>query len=313
MDYKVIDGGSATELERRGVDMKNDPLWSARSLQTHSQKIKDMHRSFLESGADIIETVTYQASISGFQQFLGLTELESKQLLKKGVQLAVEARDEFWEELQKSGKDQDRSLPLVAACTGPYAVHLYDASEYTGDYVDTVSKQDLIDWHRPQIEILVETGVDIIAFDTVPALAEAQAIVQLLQEFPAQKAWISFSCKDEEHICHGEKFSDAVKVAASAAAVTAVGVNCTSPKYIEALLRSVKGQNGDKTLIVYPNSGESYTQEKEWCGNKDVMKLSEYVPVWIDAGAKWIGGCCRTTPQDICDIRQTMKTKLCQH
>ncbi len=50
-------------------------------------------------------------------------------------------------------------------------------------------------WHRPRISTLVEAGADILAFETIPALAEAEALVELLKEFPNQKAWISFSCK----------------------------------------------------------------------------------------------------------------------
>lgn len=55
--------------------------------------------------------------------------------------------------------------------------------------------QELIEWHRPQVNALIEAGVDMLAFETIPAQKEAEGLVQLLREFPSSKAWISFSCK----------------------------------------------------------------------------------------------------------------------
>ena len=52
-----------------------------------------------------------------------------------------------------------------------------------------------MNWHRTQATILVDAGVEMLAFETFPALKEAEAVVQLLREFPSCKAWISFSCK----------------------------------------------------------------------------------------------------------------------
>ena len=50
-------------------------------------------------------------------------------------------------------------------------------------------------WHRPQAECLEAAGADLIAFETVPNIKEAEALVDLLREFPNSKAWLSFSCK----------------------------------------------------------------------------------------------------------------------
>ncbi len=55
--------------------------------------------------------------------------------------------------------------------------------------------QDLVDWHRRRIQILLDSGVDLLAIDTIPALKEVEALVQLLGEFPGAQAWLSVSCK----------------------------------------------------------------------------------------------------------------------
>lgn len=55
------------------------------------------------------------------------------------------------------------------------------------------SSKELKAWHRPQIECLA--AADLIAFETIPSIKEAEALVELLREFPNSKAWLSFSCK----------------------------------------------------------------------------------------------------------------------
>lgn len=78
---------------------------------------------------------------------------------------------------------------------GPYGACQADGSEYTGDYIRHVSTSELKEWHRPRIEVLVRAGVDVLAVETIPAVEEALAILELLREFPETKAWVTFSCK----------------------------------------------------------------------------------------------------------------------
>lgn len=85
---------------------------------------------------------------------------------------------------------------LVAGSVGPYGACLCDGSEYTGNYMEKVKAAELKEWHRPRIMALVEAGVDVLAVETIPALGEAVAVLELLKdEFPNTKAWVSFTCK----------------------------------------------------------------------------------------------------------------------
>ena len=60
----------------------------------------------------------------------------------------------------------------------------------------SIPDKELQTWHRPRMKALEANGVDIIAFETIPALLEARALIELLyNEFPNTKAWITFSCK----------------------------------------------------------------------------------------------------------------------
>src|SRR5215510_8497837 len=90
----VIDGALATELERRGYDLK-DKLWSAKILLDQPDSIKQLHYDYFDAGADCAITASYQATVEGFVK-RGLSEKEAIDLIQKSVMLATAARDEFW-------------------------------------------------------------------------------------------------------------------------------------------------------------------------------------------------------------------------
>ncbi|TVK90627.1 Homocysteine S-methyltransferase 2 [Bagarius yarrelli] len=149
--------------------------------------------------------------------------------------------------------------PLVAGSVGPYGAFLHDGSEYTGVYANSMSVEELKNWHRPQIRSLLSAGVDLLALETIPSLKEAEALVELLREFPDAKAWLSFSCKDAQSISDGSKFSKAVQVAGNSSQLVAVGVNCCPPALVKPLIESAKSQKAAGiSWVVYPNSGEEW-------------------------------------------------------
>lgn len=294
-DRFVLDGGLATEIENRGYQIHGDPLWSARLLYTHPEVIADIHKSYLRQGADVITTASYQCSVEGFCKHLSVSREEALGLIDRSVTLAADARDWF---LQSS---VGRNPPLIAGSVGPYGACLHDGSEYHGNYVDHVSKDKLMDWHKLRFVRLLNAGVDVLACETIPAQAEAEALVALLQDFPNAKAWISFSCKDGTHTCHGDLFSEAVKAVSSSPQILAVGINCTSSRFVEPLLQSAQGVSMGKPFVVYPNSGEDWSREENWSGSfEDFVSL---IPRWMELGARVIGGCCRVGPEEIARIR----------
>lgn len=288
----VIDGALATELERRGFDLKDD-LWSAKILLEKPEAIKQLHYDYFKAGADCAITASYQATLEGFMK-RGLTEEQAYALLQKSVKLAIAARDEFWaDEENRVG----RHKPFVAASVGPYGAYLADGSEYRGNYA--LTEEQLMDFHRPRMRALIEAGAELLACETIPSPIEARALVKLLGEFEGMSTWISFSCRDEAHVCEGEKLEVCIRQIESSPQVAAVGVNCTSPKFIPSLIREARKAT-DKPILVYPNSGESYSAEKmDWNGDPVYESFGEEARTWYEAGARMIGGCCRTSPEDI--------------
>jgi homocysteine S-methyltransferase len=297
----VIDGALATELERRGCDLKDD-LWSAKILLEQPETIKQVHLDYFKAGADCAITASYQATIEGYTK-RGLTEAEAIALIQRSVKLARQARDEFWANESNHAK---RSKPFVAASVGPYGAFLADGSEYRGNY--GLTEKELMDFHRPRMSALIEAGADILACETIPCLIEAQAIAKLLKEFPNSTAWISFTARDEKHISEGQTFADCVRQLENHPQIAAIGINCTSPKYIPALIREANNAT-EKPILVYPNSGETYNASKnDWDGHPVFHSFGEQAREWYQTGARLIGGCCRTTPEDIRVIASWART-----
>ncbi len=300
--FILLDGALATELERRGANLK-DPLWSAKVLLESPELIRAVHLDYLKAGADCLITASYQATFEGFAR-RGYSFIQSVDLLQKSVQLALEARDEFWVDNNSS----NRPRPLVAASIGPYGAFLADGSEYSGDYGLTLV--ELMDFHRPRMATLLNAGADLLACETIPCLIEAQALALLLAEFPRAKAWLSFSAMDNLHTCHGEDVSECASVLESYQQVVAIGINCTAPKYIPGLVRNFR-KSSNKPILVYPNSGEIYDPVNNcWIGETDCTDFGEQAKTWYQAGARLLGGCCRTTPEHIRTIYSWSQTLM---
>jgi homocysteine S-methyltransferase len=291
----ILDGALATELEARGADLR-DPLWSARLLLEDPDLIRAVHRDYFEAGADVAITASYQASLPALMR-RGLSAGQAEDALRLSVHLAQGARDQFMQTAPS-----ERVRPLVAGSIGCYGAALHDGSEYRGDY--GLSVAELADWHRPRLDILAASGADLLAWETIPCLAEAEALTRLLDESGGIPAWISFSCRDGQRLCHGESLAEAAGLVAGCARVLAVGVNCTAPRYIANLLTSIAGI-ADKPRVAYPNSGETWDAERQaWRAGADVLDWGEAARSWHEAGARLIGGCCRTTPATIRRLRQ---------
>jgi homocysteine S-methyltransferase len=277
----VLDGGLATELERRAADLR-DPLWSARILLEDPHLIRTVHADYFAAGADVAISASYQASFEGFAE-RGLSREQAAELMRRSVELAREAAD-------AAGDDR-----IVAASVGPYGAVLADGSEYVGRY--GLSVQQLIEFHRPRIDVMLEAGPDLLAIETIPSILEAEALVTILERLPDVAAWISFSCSDAVHISDGSTFADAVAVAATSPRVVAVGVNCSPPVHVPALLSSVRV---DTPLLAYPNVGSTWdAAAKSWILAGPRPDFGSAAADWRTAGARIVGGCCGTTPDDI--------------
>lgn len=281
----VLDGGLATGLERRGFDL-SDALWSARVLLEDPRAILEVHRAYFAAGADVSITAGYQATFEGFAA-RGLDRGRAVGALRLSVEIAREAADEV------------PRPTLVAASVGPFGAMLADGSEYRGDYALSVG--ELVRFHLPRMEVLASARPDLFAVETIPALAEAEAISEALERVSNVPAWVSFSCRDAERLHDGAPIERAVALAASSEHVVAVGVNCTPPRFVSELIRRIRATTS-KPIVVYPNAGGGWNARTRRWDLTVAPELGSAARGWVDEGAAAIGGCCGTGTEDVAAI-----------
>lgn len=285
----VLDGGLSTELEARGHDVSS-ALWSARLLRDAPAAIVEAHAAFAAAGAQVATTASYQATVEGFAAG-GVDAAGARRLIRSSVALARDGQGEGW----------------VAGSVGPYGAMLADGSEYTGAYVAEVSVAQLRAFHAPRMELLAEAGADVLACETVPAAAEAEALVAAADALGVP-VWLSLTTVlDGDGVARtrwGERADGVFAMAAGIDAVIAVGVNCTAPSGVGAAI-SAAACSG-KPVVVYPNSGEGWDAVgRRWTGSPGIAP--DAVPGWVAAGARLVGGCCRIRPQHVADLAAAVR------
>jgi len=280
----VLDGGLATQLEAQGHDLSS-ALWSARLLRDDPAAIVAAHAAFAAAGAQVATTASYQATVAGFAA-AGVKAAEARRLIRSSVDLAREGQGAGW----------------VAGSIGPYGAMLADGSEYTGAYVTELDVRALRAFHRPRMDLLAGAGADVLACETVPAAAEAEALLAEAADLGVP-VWLSlttvFGDDGIVRTRRGEPAAEVFAMAAGVPEVVAVGVNCTDPAGVPAAVAAARASG--KPVVVYPNSGERWDAAgRRWTGEPGLA--DDAVRRWLDDGARLVGGCCRVGPADIARI-----------
>jgi homocysteine S-methyltransferase len=288
----VLDGGLSNALAERGHALTDD-LWTARLLRDAPQEVAAVHRAYFSAGAQVATTASYQASVGGFERS-GMTRAEAEGLITRSVTVAREVRDEV---VAASG---DRAPRLVAASVGPYGAVLADGSEYRGRYGE--SRRALRDFHGPRMELLASAGPDLLALETIPDLDEVAVLLDLVDELGVP-AWLSCTIVGDR-LRDGRPAADAFALAADRAHIVAVGVNCCAPGDALPAVRSAVEMSG-KPAIAYPNSGETWDgAARRWTGEPGFD--ATLAASWAEAGARFIGGCCRVGPAAIARMARAL-------
>lgn len=275
-----IDGGLSGELEKLGHDLGDD-LWSARLLRDAPDSIADVERMYVQSGARILITASYQASRHGFMN-VGMTNDEADDLIRKSIRIARDV-----------AQSADRKV-WVAASVGPYGAVLGGGQEYQGNYGKT--HHELVAFHRERIEVLASAQPDLFACETIPDIVEVQALLDVLADYPSIPAWITMSCKDDIHTCAGQNIAELGRLTEGNDNIVAIGVNCTMPEFVTPLFEKLRSTS-TKPFIVYPNTGRVWDGTNHcWIGEGLDVIPSVIVGQWVQGGAKLLGGCCGLGP-----------------
>ena len=107
---------------------------------------------------------------------------------------------------------------------------------------------------------------------------------------------MSFSCRNETELNDGSALVDAARDCDAEPRVAAVGINCTSPRFVSSLIGEAR-KGTEKPVIVYPNSGEQY-ERGTWTGGPQTIDWQKAIADWVPLGVVGIGGCCRVGPRN---------------
>lgn len=286
----LIDGGLSTELERLGAVIEGE-LWTGKTLLQDPQLVQQAHRNFVEAGAEIIITASYQISRQGFEE-IGLKAEDAVNALRNSVAIAFQAT---------AG-----TSCKVAASVGPFGAVLHDGSEYRGDY--KVSQNQLEDFHAERMEVLLSAKPDLLAVETIPNILEAKALRNVLQDVRIP-FWFSFTAGEKTKLWSGEPIEEAAGVISGLENLIAAGVNCVDPELVLPLVTSINRVTQIPS-IAYPNCGGLWdTATNQWLGAHR-RKLVEWLEIWKDSPIEWIGGCCGTDSKDISELRRAIDESL---
>lgn len=284
---KLLDGSMSFPLEQLGYNLKNK-LWTGMALISDPDIIKNIHKDYINAGADYISTSTYQVSYDRLQN-MGYQSSEIKKVFQKSVDLVKEAIKE-----SRSKKE----IKIVGSF-GPFASYDPNASEYVGKY--NSSDDEIKNFHLNNINIIEETDLDIILYETIPCLREIKILSKILSQ-TNKEIWISITCNENIEFRDGSSFKEACKIISQIEQITTMGINCFSPLLVEKALKKLKKYSNKKTLV-YPNSGEKYNpKDKYWSGKNEFNNLM--IKNWLSLSPDIIGGCCRVGYNNIKKMRE---------
>lgn len=284
---KIIDGGLSTELESFGVVIEGE-LWTGQTLLSRPDLVMAAHQRNVAAGAEIVITSSYQLSRQGFRE-IGLTDAMADEALRKSVEVARQA--------------VLGSEVKVAASIGPYGAVLHDGSEFRGDY--KVSQSRLEDFHAERLEVILSTGPDLLAVETIPNVIEARALKNVLEKVDIP-FWISFTAGSTDRLWSGEFAADAAEVVSDLKKVFALGVNCLDPALVSPLVQIMHEVSG-LPAVAYPNAGGTWDAEAGVWQGRTNKTLIDWLPEWSDTPINWLGGCCGTDSRDIAQLAKALK------
>ncbi|MDX1523589.1 MAG: homocysteine S-methyltransferase family protein, partial [Anaerolineae bacterium] len=272
----IMDGGTGTEIERRGVTM-DDVTWSGTAVQTHPNIIRQIHEDYITAGADIIITNTFSTGKHVLEP-AGLGD-QFESLNRQAVKLAQEARDNV----------ADRPI-FIAGSISTFVA--YD------NWAARPTSAEAIANYREQAHILAEAGVDLIMLEMLKDIEHSRCAVEgaLTAGVPV---WLGFSCKviGNDILLYKQENT----LAEGLAAMTPLGGSLVAIMhslidYAEPALKLVADTwAGPKGVYLHSGAFEMPIWQFD-----DIISPEDYAQrarKWVEYGYQVIGGCCGTTPE----------------
>jgi len=282
---KILDGGMGTELISQNIKLP-PYIWSAHINIENPSLIYEIHKKFIESGADYISTNTFRTTPRAYLK-TGLSSIKSNRMAYKSflnaIRMAQKAR----------GNTKTKILGSIAPLED-----CYTPSNYPGDKIAKQEFLELSNW-------FTDLGVDIFLLETMNNLSEIIACLEILS-FNNYPIWVSLNLLDGEHILSGEKISEVVK-SISRFNVSSLLLNCNSIEKTNLALDTIQ-KCWNREWGIYPNLGLGEPSPDGIIDNfsniEDLIKISKKA---VSLGATILGGCCGSSYRHIKAISREFK------
>lgn len=293
----ILDGGMGRELEKRDAPFRQ-PEWSALAMIEAPEIVRDVHRAYIQSGAQVITTNSY--ALVPFHIGEVRFHQQAQQLAYSAGEVARQAVELEGAAIRVAG-----SIPPLF---GSYRADLYQESR-----VEELATP-LIQGLAPHIDLWL--------IETQSLIAESVAVKALLDKLDTQHKplWVSFTLEDSEPtevpcLRSGELVADAIK-AMIELNVSAILFNCCQPEVIEqalAIAKDILQQANMEQIQLGAYANAFPPQPKDATANDGLDELRAdltppaylvWAEKWQQQGASVIGGCCGIGPEHIAKLSQ---------
>lgn len=295
----LLDGGTGTELERRGAAM-NELAWCADATETAPDMLREIHADYIRAGADIITANTYASS----RIMLGAAGLADKvaMLNRDSVAIAREARE------QAAG-----GRPVAVAGSISNMMHMVAGAART-DPTRSTSPDAAEASFREQATLLAEAGVDLLLLEMHYRPAYLMRSIRAARE-TGLPVWVGSSARHGRHpdgrpngvvlsfaAEQDIPFDAVIDAILEAGADEVIGVMHTSVNVTRDALAILR-KRWHGPMMAYPDSG--YFEMPNW-NFVDIIEpaaLATEASIWIEQGAQVVGGCCGLGVEHIAALR----------
>ncbi len=291
----LCDGAMGTMLYSRGVFINR--CYDELNL-SQPELVRTVHTEYLQAGAELIETNTFGANAVRLERF-GLGG-KVREINRAGVRLARESVAQIAE--------KQSMVAYVAGAIGPLGVRLEPHGR--------LSEGEARAAFAEQIAALAEggpgVGADVLVAETISALDEARVVVEAAKQAAPGLPLIVLLTVDDGGLCLDGEPAQVAAQRLEAWGVSAVGCNCSSgPAVVLEVIERMR-EVVRIPLVAMPNAGVPRSVDGRSIYMTSPEYMASYARRFLRAGARFVGGCCGTTPNHIRAMRGAMRAMEAQ-